>query len=68
MFAESPDRIFIAQRGESRLPIPVPPEFAGFAGSININVLTLADRRVWQNCLYTLDRNGTVKERWTQWD
>ena len=28
----------------------------------------LADRRVWQNCLYTLDRNGKVKERWTQWD
>ena len=33
-----------------------------------MNVLTLADRRVWQNCLYTLDRNGNVKERWTQWD
>ena len=68
VFAESPDRIFIAQRGEFRLPAPVPPEFAGFAGSIKMNVLTLADRRVWQNCLYTLDRNGTVKERWTQWD
>ena len=24
--------------------------------------------RVWQNCLYTLDSNGNVKERWTQWD
>ena len=68
VFAESPDRIFIAQRGEFRLPSPVPPEFAGFAGSIKMNVLTLADRRVWQNCLYTLDRNGNVKERWTQWD
>ena len=68
VFAESPDRIFVAQRGEFRLPTPVPPEFAGFAGSLKMNVLTLADRRVWQNCLYTLDRNGTVKERWTQWD
>ena len=68
MFAESPDRIFVAQRGEFRLPAPLPPEFAGFAGSIKMNVLTLADRRVWQNCLYTLDRNGNVKERWTQWD
>ena len=28
------DRIFVAQRGETRLPDPVPPEFAGFAGSI----------------------------------
>src|SRR5262245_44586892 len=31
VFAESPDRIFVAQRGEFRLPTPVPPEFAGFA-------------------------------------
>lgn len=68
VFAESPDRILIAQRGEFRLPTPVPPEFAGFAGSLKMNVLTLADRRVWQNCLYTLDANGQVKERWTQWD
>ena len=68
VFAESPDRIFVAQRGEFRLPTPVPPEFAGFAGSIKFNVLNAVDRRVWQNCLYTLDRNGKVKERWTQWD
>ncbi len=68
VFAESPDRIFVAQRGEFRLPDPLPPAFAGFAGSIGMNVLTLADRRVWKNCLYTLDRNGKVKERWTQWD
>ena len=68
VFAESPDRIFVAQRGEFRLPDPLPPAYAGFAGSIGMNVLTLADRRVWKNCLYTLDRNGQVKERWTQWD
>ena len=67
-FAESPDRIYIAQRGEFRLPAPTPPEFVGFAGSIKMNVLSLVDRRVWRNCLYTLDRNGNVKERWTQWD
>jgi hypothetical protein len=23
---------------------------------------------VWKNCLYTVDANGKVKERWTQWD
>src|SRR5688572_24703052 len=68
VFAETPDRIFIAQRGEARLPDPVPPAFAGFAGSIGINVLSAADRRVWRNCLYTLDGNGNVRERWTQWD
>ena len=68
VFAESPDRIFIAQRGEFRLPDPIPAEFAGFAGSLKMNVLTLADRREWRNCLYTLDRTGKVNERWTQWD
>jgi DNA-binding beta-propeller fold protein YncE len=68
VFAESPDRILIAQRGEFRLPDPLPEGYAGFAGSIKMNVLTVVDRRVWQNCLYTLDRNGNVKERWTEWD
>ena len=32
IFAESPERIFVLQRGETRLPDPVPPEFAGYAG------------------------------------
>jgi hypothetical protein len=68
VWAESADRIFVAQRGEFRLPDPVPAAFAGYAGSIGFNVLTATDRRVWRNCLYTLDANGRVKERWTQWD
>jgi hypothetical protein len=68
VFAESPNRIFVAQRGETRLPSPIPPAYAGFAGSIGINVLTAVERRVWRNCLYTLDGDGRVKERWTQWD
>ena len=68
VFAESPDRILVAQRGETRLPDPLPAGFAGFAGSIGINVLNATERRVWRNCLYTLDANGRVKERWTQWD
>src|SRR5436190_18444292 len=62
IFAESPNRIFIAQRGEAKLPDPVPPGFLGFAGSIGINVLNQTDRRVWRNCLYTVDGNGKVKE------
>ena len=68
VFAESPDRIFILQRGETRLPDPVPAEFAGYAGSIGINVLRDTERRVWQNCIYTLNGEGEVQERWTQWD
>lgn len=68
VFAESPNRIFILQRGETRLPDPIPPEYLGFAGSIGINVLTDTDRRTWQHCLYTLDGDGNVTEIWDQWD
>jgi hypothetical protein len=67
---DTPDRIIVAQRGETKLPNPIPPGFAGFAGSIGINVLTApnAPLRVGQNCFYSFDASGRVKERWTQWD
>ena len=68
VFAESPDRIFIAQRGETVLPDPIPPEFAGFAGSIGINVLRDTDRRIWRHCLYTVNGDGQVIDIWNQWD
>ncbi|MEE2637541.1 MAG: hypothetical protein VYE68_09945 [Acidobacteriota bacterium] len=68
VFAESPDRIFVAQRGETRLPNPIPAEFAGYAGSIGINTLRETDRREWRNCLYVLDGDGEVTEIWNQWD
>ena len=68
VFAESPDRIFISQRGETRLPIPIPPEFAGYAGSLGINALRATDLRTWQNCLYTIDGDGNVIDIWEQWD
>tara|TARA_B100001123_G_scaffold51436_4_gene53399 strand:+ start:4600 stop:5730 length:1131 start_codon:yes stop_codon:yes gene_type:complete len=68
VFAESPDRIFISQRGETRLPNPIPPEFAGYAGSIGINVLSDTEFRTWQNCLMVVDGDGNVLEVWDQWD
>ena len=68
VWAESPDRIIVAMRGETRLPQPVPPEFTYFAGSIGINVLTATEYRTWQNCLYTLDGEGNLVELWSQWD
>jgi len=68
VFAETPNRIFVAQRGEFRMPDPVPQGFLGFAGSIGFNVLNATDRRVWQNCLYSLDANGRTIEVWNQWD
>jgi hypothetical protein len=68
VFAESPDRILIAMRGEARLPQPIPPEYAGYAGSIGINVLQATELRTWRNCLYALDGDGNIIENWTQWD
>ena len=68
LFAESPDRIFVLQRGETLLPYPIPDEFEQHAGSIGINVLRATERRTWQNCMYTLDREGNVTELWNHWD
>ena len=68
VFPESPDRIFVLQRGETRLPDPVPPGFAGFVGSIGINALREADRRTWQHCILVVDGDGAVIEVWDQWD
>lgn len=66
--AESPDRLLVAMRGEARLPQPIPNEYAGYAGSIGINVLRETDRRTWKNCLYELDGDGNVITIWNQWD
>ena len=68
VFAESPDRIFVVQRGETRLPDPVPPGFTGFVGSIGLNALRDVDARVWQNCIYVVDGDGKLIETWDQWD
>ena len=68
VFAETPDRIFVLQRGETRLPDPIPAEFDQHAGSVGINVLREPEHRVWRNCLYTLNGAGEVTEVWDHWD
>jgi len=68
VFAESPDRIFVLMRGETRLPWPVPSEFKQHAGTLGINVLNQTARRTWRNCIYTLNADGTLRELWSQWD
>ena len=67
VFAESPDRIFVLQRGETRLPDPVPSGFAGYVGSIGINALR-GEGRTWQNCIYVVDGDGNLIDVWDQWD
>ena len=68
VWAESSDRIIIAQRGETVLPYPIPDDFLGFAGQLGINTLQAVNRRTWNNCLYTLNGDGEVLELWDQWD
>jgi len=68
VFAESPDRIFVIQSGEFRLPDPVPADFAGFVGSIGLNAFLPEDARVWKNCIFVVDGDGNMIEAWTQWD
>ncbi len=67
--AESPDRIFVIQRGEIRLPDPVPSGWAGFVGSIGIDALRPEEgTRVWRNCIFVVDGDGKLVETWDQWD
>ena len=68
LYAESPDRIFVLQRGETLLPFPLPAEFEQHAGSLGINVLRATELRNWQNCMYTLDGEGNVTELWNHWE
>ena len=67
VYAESPDRIIVLQRGETKLPDPVPEGFAGFVGSIGINALS-GQGRTWQNCIYEVDGEGNILKVWDQWD
>ena len=67
---ESKDRIFFLQRGETKLPQPIPPSYTDFPASMGIpdwNVLT-GRGRVWKNCIYIANSNGEIVDIWEQWD
>src|SRR5437868_13349060 len=66
IFAESPNRIFIANRGELKLPATLPPGFTGFWGSFNEQATTPTPE--FRNCIVVVDRSGKAIESWTQWD
>src|SRR5580765_5526591 len=66
IFAETPNRIFIANRGELKLPKELPPGFTGFWGSFNEQATTPTPE--FRNCLVVVDAGGKAVESWTQWD
>jgi DNA-binding beta-propeller fold protein YncE len=66
VFLESDDRIFVASRGEIKLPSPLPVGYLGFFGSIR-SALNAPENEV-RGCLRVLDSSGKVLETWSQWD
>ncbi|MDF1622129.1 MAG: hypothetical protein P1V33_01495 [Pseudohongiella nitratireducens] len=64
---ETDDRILIVQRGETKLPDPVPEEYKHFPGSLGWNVIQ-GQGRTWQNLMYVMNSEGEVQEIWNQWD
>jgi len=77
VFVENNNRIFIANRGELKLPDKLPsthPEhiyvapFNGTWGSLD-QMATAHERPVeMHNCIIVVDGNGKMVESWTQWD
>ena len=61
VFAETPDRVFLLQRGE----LPVPPQ--PFEGYPMASPATSGQPRL-QNCILVVNREGKVVETWTQHD
>jgi len=77
IFVESPNRIFIANRGElklpEKLPPPVPPTvyglfYNGTFGSATERRTANARPVEMHNAIIVVDGNGKMIETWTQWD
>lgn len=66
IFAESPNRIFVSNRGELKLPDKLPPNFSGAWGSLGEPATT--PKPEFRNCIVIVDASGKVVESWTQWD
>jgi 6-bladed beta-propeller len=66
IFAESTNRIFVANRGELKAPANPPPTFTGFWGSLGEQATTPTPE--FRNCIVVVDGDGKAVESWTQWD
>ncbi len=66
IFVEDDNRIFVASRGEIKLPNPLPEGFNLFWGTVR-SALSAPENEV-RNCLRIVDSNGKTLEIWSQWD
>ena len=56
IFAETPNKIFIANRGEIKLPDKLPRNFNGFSGSLGLAATGITP--VFKNCIAIVDADG----------
>ena len=61
IFAETPNRIWIAQRGELPLPAKAKPGTAVGGGATGMTPR-------WEHCIIVVDRDGRLVQAWTQHD
>ena len=66
IFAETPNRIFIAARGELKLPETLGRGFNGIWGSLGQRATE--PKPEMRNCILIVDSNGKLVEAWAQWD
>jgi DNA-binding beta-propeller fold protein YncE len=66
VFAETPNRIYIANRGELPIPEKAPEGYTGGYGAFG-QPATSGKPRL-ENCILVVDANGKLLENWTQWD
>jgi hypothetical protein len=66
VFAESPNRIFLAVRGELKLPEALPRGFNGIWGSTGERATV--PKAEMRNCILIVDGAGKLVEAWNQWD
>jgi hypothetical protein len=69
VYPESPDRVFLASRGEIELPkdAKLGPTFPGNWGALNRGGAT-GQVPVFRNTILVINRQGDLIESWTQWD
>src|SRR3989441_8025079 len=67
VFAESPNRIYLANRGELKLPDKVPNNFPGNWGFFNVQAAVVPIASM-TNCIGLVDGDGKLIESWNQWD
>jgi DNA-binding beta-propeller fold protein YncE len=68
VFAETPNRIFLLNRGFIKLPTALPNNFNGAYGMIGSASRSEKPGDLLQDCIVIVDGTGKKTESWTQWD